>query len=230
MTNVNFYNFKSEYNFATNTCGSNKWHALDREGFLEFWKDARYKIKDAYDKSISDEYKYVNYPVIHFRCSDIPFNRHEEYHIPKRSTIIWISDELKKRGYKTAYFLNCIKHLTKNDIHASVCEKLSNLYIEIFKENGIILLPECNSVMKDFYMMVYSPILVSLNPSSFSFMAGISKDPNNYISCDMGIEVNGVYKKQTETDWVTDKNEPVLHRDVKDYKNYDELKNIVYNG
>lgn len=232
IKNVNFNNFKSIHKFADDQCDGSKWHSLGRKGFLDFWRDARYKIRYAYDQIIPLEYKNVKYPVIHFRCSDIPFSRNKDYHIPKRSTIVWISEILRKKKYKKAYFLNCTKHLIENDKHQMICEKLRDLYTEIFKENGIDLVLQCNSVMEDFYMMVYSPLLVSLNSSSYSFMAGISKDPNDYISCDMGSEINGKYYKQSieDSDWITDKNVPVLHADIINYENFDEIRDRIYDN
>lgn len=204
---------------------SDKWAQLGRANFLNFWKQARPRIRDLYNKVIPNDKKNVKLPVVHFRCSDVPFNRHNMYHIPTVKTIKEIINILLQKGVKEVIWLNCNKHsglLNK-------CDEINNLYIDLFEKNGIKVTKRCNSILEDFYLMIYCPILVSLNSSSFSFMAGISKDPTDYISCSMGIEKNGVYEHQNDADWILVRNDPLLHKDVKNYYDIEEVKVKLFN-
>jgi hypothetical protein len=196
-----------------------KWIQRDRKNFLEFWKKARPYVRKVYDKTIPDNKKQINYPVIHFRCSDIPFNRHFMYHLPKIDTVNAIISILLERNISNVIWLNCNKHLSDTN----TCNEINDFYIGIFEKNGIHVMKQCNSILDDFYLMIYCPLLVSLNSSSFSFMAGISKDPEDYISCNMGLEEMGEYKLQKDADWLMIKSEPLLHKDVNDYYNIEEL-------
>ncbi len=222
-----------EHDFAkTGDIGdSDKWRPLGRKDFLFFWKSIRNDIKNTYDKTIPDKYKNVKYPVLHFRCSDIPFVRHDGYHIPKISSVKWVINILKDKNYSKIIWLNCKSHTHVMKINNTLCDSINNIYIEEFKKSGIEVILQCDTILKDFYTMVYSPLLISLNSSSFSFMAGISKNPENYISCNMGREINGEYElqKQDEADWYLNMEEPVLHKNIKNYFDMEEIKRAVYN-
>ena len=59
-------------------------------------------------------------------------------------------------------------------------------------------------------------------------MAGISKDPINYMSNNMGEEINNEFIKQTEGDWIYSSYEPILHKDIKNYYDINELKRLMF--
>ena len=118
-----------------------------------------------------------------------------------------------------------VKFQTKN---IEISNKLSKHYIDIFQENGINVVIETGSAMEDFYKMIYSPVLVSLNPSSFSFAAGISKSPDNYISCNLGHETDqGTYNFQKYYDWIVIDKQPLLHSEIINYHDFDELSRKI---
>jgi hypothetical protein len=233
VMNDKYINYTSNYNFAygdKDKYDSNKWHSLGREGFMNFWKEIRPIVKNVYDVTAPDIYKNVKYPVIHFRCSDSPFNRHNDYHIPKLSTIKWISTILKQRNINKVIFLSCSGHRTIHECdkpNKIICNKLSYFYMDLFEDYGIKCIPHCGPIIDDFFMMIYSPLLISLNSSSFSFIAGISKHPNDYISCDMGTEKRGIYYKDKKVDWLMDKNTPILNKNVVNYYDLDEIVNKI---
>jgi hypothetical protein len=199
------------------------WNQIDENGhkknnYLLYWQTIRPLIHTVYEKNIID--LKPQYPVVHFRCSDAPFIKHGYYHLTKSKSVQWMAQKIKERGFSKVTVLSCNAHLRQDK---NSCAKYVNFYADIFKSSGIEVEFQCNSIVQDFSMMIYSPLLVSLNASSFSFMAGISKKPQDYISCNMGIESNNGYLRQTDADWILDHEEPLLHENVDDYNNVDDV-------
>lgn len=202
------------------------WHQIDDDGnpkpnYLLFWQTVRPVMQKLYAKAIRAEK--IDHPIVHFRCSDSPFNKHLQYHMPKVDTVKWMAQQIKSRGYDKITMLCCNKHWS---LDTNSCNKYANFYGSIFKDEGIDYSIQCNSIAKDFALMVSTPMLVSLNESSYSFMAGIAKDPKNYVSCNMGREtIDGKYHYQTEGDWILDYRQPLLHTYVKDYHDTNDVIN-----
>lgn len=193
------------------------WHQLDATGkpkanYLRYWSTLRIFMQRLYAENLQQ--MQVDSPVVHFRCSDSPFNKHNEYHIPKESSVVWMAKQVKDRGYNKVTMLSCNSH---RSLDQNSCQKYSAYYAKIFTDAGIKVETQCNSILSDFTMMVRSPLLVALNASSFSFMAGVAKEPHNFISCNMGKEIKGKYYLQTDVDWILDPQAPLLHADVNDY-------------
>jgi hypothetical protein len=198
------------------------WHSLNDDGsqklnYLKFWQTIRPEIQEIYQKNIKKSA--MLYPVVHFRCSDTPFMKHLHYHLTKTSTVVWMIEKIKERGFSKIILLNCSGHRNS----ANNCTTYVDFYIDLFKSHDLEVELQCNSIFEDFTLMFYSPLLVSLNTSSFSFMAGIAKDPQDYISCNMGLEIDGQYFLQTQADWILDSSVPLLHKDVKDYNNSSDV-------
>lgn len=191
----------------------------EKQNYLEFWQNLRPKIAATYKEKLPK--KDVAYPVMHFRCSDVPFLKLGFYHLVKRSTVEWMANKIIDRGYDHVTVLNCDKHKKKDASYA--CQQYLQYYVGILVDKGISVDYQCDSILQDFASMFYSPLLVSINPSSFSFMAGIAKDPNDYVACNMGVEYDGNYFFQTKTDWAIDANAPVLHAHVNDYNDVAEV-------
>lgn len=217
----NFYN-KFDWSLQANpiaykSSGESSWNQLDADGrrkanYLYYWQTVRPMVRKLYETNA--EMKSVKYPVVHFRCSDSPFNKHNQYHMTKSSSVRWMAEQIKNKGYDEIILLSCNSH---RSLDYDSCASYIQYYSDLFIESGIKVNQQCESIYEDFFTMVYSPLLVSLNASSFSFMAGVAKDPANYISCNMGIEIEGVYSLQNEADWILDPNQPLLHKDVRDY-------------
>lgn len=216
-----FYN-KFDWSLQANpiayqTSGESSWNQLNPNGshkvnYLNYWQSIRPMVKKLYETNV--EAKSVRYPVVHFRCSDSPFNKHNQYHMTKSSSVLWMAEQIKSRGYDEIILLSCNSH---RSLDYDSCASYIQYYSDLFVESGLKVNQQCESIYEDFFTMVYSPLLVSLNASSFSFMAGVAKDPENYISCNMGIEIDGIYYVQNEADWILDPNPPLLHKDVRDY-------------
>lgn len=219
---LHWYRQYNHIDYKSNT--DSAWHQINpdntvKENYLTFWQSTRplmQKTYNAYIKPID-----IDHPVVHFRCSDSPFNKNDKYHLPKVATVQWMAEQVKNRGYNKVTILCCNQHyrMDKNS-----CGKYAEFYGQVFKDAGIDYSVECNSILKDFALMYYSPLLISLNQSSYSFMAGVAKDPKSWISCNMGIEREYGYVLQRDVDWILDQMEPLLHRDVTDYN---DTKDVI---
>lgn len=199
------------------------WNQINYDGtykpnFLHFWQNLRPLMQDIYAKTLPNNT--TPYPVVHFRCSDSPFNKHFQYHIPTRASVEWMAQLIKNRGYDKVILLNCNAH---RSLDQNSCAKYTDYYRRIFTSAGLGVQMQCSSIFNDFAAMVRSPLLVSLNQSSFSFLAGVAKDPHDYIACNMGIEIDGKYILQTEADWILDPRPPLLHTQVLDYNQADTV-------
>lgn len=195
------------------------WQAYDgreiRDNYLNYWQRVRQVAKQEYDASLPKVE--INIPVIHFRCSDAPFIKHSMYHLTKKTSVEWMAAQVKGRGYTKAILLNCSKNHYSLDKDS--CSKYVDFYKEIFTAAGVEIIVQCGSQLQDFSAMYNSPLLVSLNQSTFSFMAGIAKDPSDYISCNIGYEGSDGYMlmSREQADWVLDQQVPLLHAQVADY-------------
>lgn len=199
------------------------WTQIEYDGtvkknYLLFWQNARPRMREFYKQNLAPIN--VAYPVVHFRCSDSPFHKHVQYHLTKAKTVHWMAQQIKDRGFDQIIMLSCNAHRSLDD---NSCATYINYYANIFTANGIKVTTQCNSILTDFSMMVQSPLLVALNSSSYSFMAGIAKEPQDFISCNMGYENDGNYLLQNEADWIMSNDMPLLHRQISDYHNTAEV-------
>ncbi len=195
------------------------WQLYDQNGepkpnYLQYWQTIRGDIKAFYNANIAPIH--VKTPIVHFRCSDAPFVTHPAYHLTKASTVHWLINKIKDRGYSQVTILSCNRH---RRVKNNQCAAYLQFYRDMFTAAGIQVSTQCHDIYTDFAMMVYSPLLISLNESSFAFMAGIAKDPNDYISCNLGREHNGKYLAHDQADWQMAKSTPLLHNEVVSYKN-----------
>ena len=56
---------------------------------------------------------------------------------------------------------------------------------------------QCHTIVKDLALMIQTPLLVALNSSSYSFIAGIAKDPQDFVSCNFRTEHDGKFLTHT---------------------------------
>ncbi len=117
--------------------------------------------------------KNIEYPVIHFRCSDVPFVKHFSYHLQKYSYLKDCLDEAKiklNKKFDKVILVSCSFHLAENKN-----QEKCNIYIESMKEYlesiGYEVIVQCQSNIDDFATIFYAPVIISPG-SSFSFMSG----------------------------------------------------------
>lgn len=194
-----------------------------RPYYLEYWRLCRPILKRVYDEYLIK--MVVKYPVLHFRCSDVPTNRHPCYHTPKISFIDAVLYKIKEKQYTTVIFMTCNSHGVIEDKQKSVCINLEDFYIKYIESKGIKVIKQCNEILYDMSTMYHSPLLVSLNNSSLAFVVGISKDPKQYITGKIGKE-KGEYNENAldKADWEIISINPLLHREVNDYYDLSEVR------
>jgi hypothetical protein len=117
-------------------------------------------------------YKKIDYPVIHFRCSDVPFGRQIYYHFNKYKYYYNSLLEIKKTlNFDKIIILSCTSHYN----HGNNC----NIYLldlqEYIESLGYKVIVECNDTINDFATIFYAPAVIS-STSSFSFMSGFFSD------------------------------------------------------
>lgn len=153
-----------EYNSHTGWEGVSAWTVDSEEGKL-FWETMRPYVHKIIDEALikSDLKIDQKVPVIHFRCSDVPFNRIGSYHLVKYQ---FYKDGLK--GYKEVDLLSCHSHLS-NEKNSNACKEYVRLLSEELSPMKVNV--KCGHYFEDFASMFYAPLVLSTG-SSMSFMAG----------------------------------------------------------
>lgn len=157
----------------------------------EFWKSMQPHISKILDEALQKENLKPSdpKPVLHFRCSDVPFNKWPGYVLAKYAFY-------SRCGFGNyVEIVSCNTHLA-NEHESSSCKKYITLLQEKLKEIGITSVHTCGTIEQDFAKMFYAPILAN-SSSSMSFFAGMS---------------NGKFITPT-------KEELLQHEEVDDYHN-----------
>ena len=224
---VGFLDIPDKWYSFSNTISLWNFGGLPRElesMYFRYWKLCRPILNRMFKKYLKKVD--VKCPVFHFRCSDIPMNRHMMYHIPKRAAVEKMIRIVKDKGYSKIILLNCTTHYTKSKRNGEMCREFCEYYVSIFKEHGVEVVIQCNSVVEDMATMFYCPLLFSMNNSSFSFVVGVSRDPGTYVSTGLGKEYQDRYKclEQKDVDWIVLSDVPLLHREVDNYYKFSEVR------
>jgi hypothetical protein len=138
-------------------------------GIPEFWQSMKPYINEILDEALTKEGLKPENPsnVIHFRCSDTPFNKWDGYMLPKYSFY-------KKLGLKDVEIVNCSTHLA-GEKEQEACGKYVDLLQTELENEGVHVTTSCGKIDGDFAKMFYAPILVTTG-SSMSFFAGMFND------------------------------------------------------
>jgi hypothetical protein len=164
-----------------------------------------------------------NIPIIHFRCSDVPFLRSNHYKMAKHSFYADCVNELKMSG------INCEKfQIMYSNIHNKVEEnaKSCDAYVEHIKthvlKNGVNdILVESSTEIQDFINLFYAPAVISIG-SSFSFIAGFL---GKGVFLSSG-HIDGEENKCTVCKWLK-RGYSVPHEQIPDYHNIPEVMKIL---
>jgi len=183
-------------------------------------------LDDTFKKCNLD--KKVEYPIIHFRCADTPFNKHSMYHFQYypffKDALEKIFIKLNKR-YDNLYIMSCNLHKS-NDTMKESCNIYVNSLQEYLKDNNFNSEIVCNSNIDDFATLFYAPAIISTS-SSFSFMSGFFGN---------GIFISSELKNKKEEDCKSCNNVILYgynlsHEKVNDYNDtetiIDKLKNFL---
>ena len=171
-----------------NLCGSDFFAATNWTGLNGFWElnvDTRYMfwslLKPKINRMLTDLFsqnnlvKSVSHPVIHFRCSDVPFIRHPVYHFQKYSFFTDSLSELKQKGVDTTvvYLMYYLHH---HNNHHSECKVYLNSLKRNIETNGHkVVLVNTMSSLDDLSILFHAPAVIS-TCSSFSFFGGFFSD------------------------------------------------------
>ena len=199
------------------------WEIINNQRY-EFWncmKPLIHKILDDTFKKC-DLVKKVDNPIIHFRCADTPFSKHEGYNFQYYS---FFKDSLKKistklnKKYDKVNIMSCSFHhsgKTEQDSCGVYAKSLQDYLKEIGYDSDII----CNSNIDDFATIFYAPAVISTY-SSFSFMSGFF-GKGTFISTEF---LEG--KKCDKCGDFTEYGYNLMHNQVDDYNNTDVVINLL---
>jgi hypothetical protein len=168
---------KKELDHIDGNCHS-AWNIFtkERETFWNIMKPTVHRLlKKALEKKGLTQT--IDAPVIHYRCSDMPFGKLEYYHFQKYSFFKNALDTIQQKTgkkYKKVYISFCGSHLSSQENQKSCDAYLTSLQ-QYLESLGYEVIVKCNSVNDDFATMFYAPALISTS-SSFSFMAGYFSD------------------------------------------------------
>ena len=206
---------------------SNKTAALWENGGYNLWRVLQPTVR----KCLKDVIAGISWHipvydcVIHFRCSDVPFCRHESYHLIKYS---WYREAiivaLEHYQIENIQILSCVSH-NVNDYNY-LCKDLAyDLGKFILDEFGIPFQISCGTIEEDMGMMYKSKVLIT-GISSFSFFAGLASN-NLFIipTMDKEDDIQPLLppEKSCRDNMIVIKKAFIRHRDIDDYSNFDSL-------
>lgn len=191
------------------TWDPNKWR--DTDSYVRYWKDPNKKIlqKHYIQSNIKDDHV-EKLPIIHFRCSDVPFIKFDDYRLPKKEVGAEIIKILKEKGYNEVIWLSNTGHKSL-ECSKDACKEYSNYYKSLLKGITIKELPE-GDVNHDFMLMHHSPLVISLVNSSFSMMAKV-RDLDNYKVVNSSHSNN----EFTNVPWIINNVRLLDHKEVETY-------------
>uniref|UniRef100_A0A6C0DRI6 Uncharacterized protein n=1 Tax=viral metagenome TaxID=1070528 RepID=A0A6C0DRI6_9ZZZZ len=166
--------FGENYGFVRDWDYANLWELTNNDR-LQFWTFIRpiaNRLLNLILPSYQIENKLENFPIIHFRCSDVPFIRHGFYHFQRYQYFIDSLNELSKKGVDVSkvYLMHSLTHESSPENMAAATIYILSLAKFLESHNYIVELVSQN-VESDFIAMFYAPAVIS-TCSSFSFVAG----------------------------------------------------------
>jgi hypothetical protein len=130
-------------------------------------------IDDALKRSGVDSGILVDHPVIHFRCSDVPFLRSTEYKLQRYTYFSDCLDQIRKKTGRTFSQITILwyggHHASSDDSQAcsSYATKLQEYLTGLGYQVGI----QSHSNVEDFAVLFYAPAVISTG-GSYSMFAG----------------------------------------------------------
>jgi hypothetical protein len=170
-------------NFKKNNIDSNYIHSqqsdaiwfMSNEKNILFWDSMKPIVQKIFDDMFTKSGINIpgKYPIVHFRCADVPFGKHPQYHLVKYEFYKKALEMVKNKtgiDYKKIILLSCNTHLSGNDNQVKCGEYIQSM-VDYFNSIGYEVEVQCNSNIDDFAKLYYAPAVIS-NVSSFSFMTG----------------------------------------------------------
>lgn len=156
----------------------NSYWVIENPGAEGFWLAMRPLIREMLETVFHETGVSLNtrvyLPVIHFRCSDVPFVKNMHYHFVRYSFYRdCLAEAEKKSGtsFGKVLLLSCHEHNSSSD-YMTNCQVYKASLIQYLKGSlGLTVIARCGTPVQDFATMFYAPVVLSAG-SSFSFMSG----------------------------------------------------------
>lgn len=221
---------------------SKKWRNESIK-YSNFWEKNISKIKKIFEEEkLKPDTSFSNKAAIHFRCSDVPFNKHPEYPLHPKEYFHFVAEKIKESGVGEVVFINC-SSWRSNATGIENVDEICNNYIETIadwlgEKLDIKINREkiCVDVKETYSIMLGSKLLISTG-GSFSFIPGMVKGKNFISPSFLGENVNLKMLENwknisKEVHWAMwDKFDIVSHQNIDyksfDYKNYFDHKRQI---
>jgi hypothetical protein len=186
----------------------------------KFWLIMKPLIKEIIDKTLkkSGLYEEVLYPVIHFRCSDVPFIKHSTYKLQKYTFYKDSLEEIKRKSginYDTVILLTSSIHRSNNK-NREACEIYTQSLKKYIESIGYKVIIQSKSADQDFATQYYAPAVISPG-SSFSFMSGFFSD---------GLFISEGHLCTNCSEWLI-RGYSIDHKNVKSYHDTDNVISLL---
>ena len=164
--------------------------------------------------------KVEHYPIIHFRCADVPFIKHGCYHLPYYSFYDWSLKKMRQwckekniTPYSKIYIMTC--HSWNNNGHKKYCDiYLNDLQKYLLNTHQIYSkILSCRDVIDDIKTLFQAPVVISAT-SSFVFLSA-------YSSSGLYLRGREMYKNgeiKPKIPWIYPE-KPLEHHYISNYKN-----------
>lgn len=163
--------------------------------------------------------------VIHFRCSDAPRNRHNDYMFQRfkwyESALNEASKRLNKHTSQLSILILSCAEWGANDPSKQnlLCSAVVQALITYIKEKDLNnnVVTQCGSVADDFLSMMKAPCLISPG-SSLSYMAAFAS--SNVVITPNYLHIHDTYYRDN---WIMLPSEELAHATVPDYDNISDV-------
>ena len=211
------------------SASSEKWMRSNPLSYSIFWKQNKEIIYQELVKQfgkVKEAEKWKNIAVLHFRCSDVPFEKNSQYHLLPKEYYHFVAEQLKNSNIKKMIVFNCMNH-RKLEISQKKCPEYLNIICDWISEKCDVEIDrkiKCISTEETYRIMMSCGKLISTG-GSFSFIPGITKD-KDFISPNLLHEKEVDNKRfsnlSKEVHWTMwGKNKIIKHEEVIDYSTFD---------
>lgn len=173
--NIDLYNKFQENNITSDLiklkCTMCLWHC-NEQWIYDFWIIMKPTIHKILNNAIikSNLKNNIKYPIIHFRCADVPFVKHPEYYLQKYDFFKTALEKIPFNENKTVIIMYYLNHLAdENKINA--CNIYLNNLVEYINNLGYNCKLQSKENYEDFADLFNAPYVISTG-GSFSFMSG----------------------------------------------------------
>jgi hypothetical protein len=202
-----------------NLAGKGLYWVIKKNKKEKFWLIMKPLIKEIIDETLkkSGLYEQGLYPVIHFRCSDAPFIKHDAYKLQKYTFYKDSLEKIKSKSginYDTVILLTSPIHKSSN-INREACKIYTQSLKKYIESIGYKVIIQSKSADQDFATLFYAPAVIS-SGSSFSFMSGFFSD--------------GIFISEGHQSLCTDCGKWLVHGysiDHKNVKSYHDTDNVI---